>query len=100
MNEPSPENMNALQGPVLGGDEQLEHPVRVTDDLPAGQLPIAGDAHLEGHLGPSEVVLGIPDARAGHLRRGGRDRVSVACGDLDGAGAARSPSLPARTAPW
>ncbi len=45
---------------VCGRDEQLEHAVGVADDLAAGQLAVAGDAHLVRHGRRRELVLGLP----------------------------------------
>ncbi len=62
-------DMDQLGGPVaddvdaqdragLAVEEQLEPPDGVADDPPSRDLAIVGDAHLVGHLGGGELLLG------------------------------------------
>ena len=48
-------------GAVLRGDQQLEHAVRVADDLAAGEFAVAGDADLERDRSVGQLVLGLAD---------------------------------------
>lgn len=58
LRRPRTEAVHSEQRAVLGRDQQLQHAVRVTDDLPAGQLAVAGDTDLERHPLLGELVLG------------------------------------------
>src|SRR5262249_27382722 len=55
------EHVDAEQ-PVVGQrNKELQHAVGVADDLAAGELPVAGDPHLERHVLLGELLLGLPD---------------------------------------
>src|SRR5262249_19350608 len=51
------EDVHPQQLVVVRRHQELQHAVRVADDLPARQLTVAGDAHLERDPAPGQLVL-------------------------------------------
>ena len=62
------EDVNPENAQIIGGYQQLEHAVRVADNLTAGQLAIPRDTHFVGDRALGEFDLGGADE--GDLRNG------------------------------
>src|SRR5271157_4966069 len=54
------EHVDAEQIPGIQRHQELQDPVGIADDLPAGQFPVARDADLEGHVVLGELLFGPP----------------------------------------
>src|SRR5580704_19573255 len=71
------EHVDAEQVPGVQRHQELQDPVGIADDLPAGQFPVARDADLEGHVVVGELLLG-PSHEADHGDAVDADRKQVA----------------------